>query len=61
MYLASILIPWRSDGTNRTRLWDYVRSQWSRYSEFELCVGPDDDNGRPFNRSRALNRAGNRR
>jgi len=51
----SVLIPWRGGDPQRERVWEYIRKEWE-FLGVELCVGVDDDGG-PFNCSRALNRA----
>jgi hypothetical protein len=53
---VSILIPWRTDHGQRERIWNYMHPLWEA-TPFEICVGEDDDNGHPFNCSRATNRA----
>jgi hypothetical protein len=51
----SVLIPWRGGDPHRERVWNYIRGLWEELP-VELCVGVDDEGG-PFNCSRALNRA----
>jgi len=51
----SVLIPWRGGDPQRERVWEYIRKEWE-FLGVELCVGVDDEGG-PFNCSRALNRA----
>jgi hypothetical protein len=52
---VSILIPWRTDNGPRERAFNHIRAQWEATGA-QVCVGVDDDGG-PFNCSRAQNRA----
>lgn len=54
-YEVSILIPWRGGDPHRERVWEYMKARWEEVG-VELCVGVDDEGG-PFNCSRAINRA----
>lgn len=52
---VSILIPWRSDGAQRQRIFDRLLPIWQE-TGLDVQVGVDDPAG-PFNINRALNRA----
>lgn len=50
------LVPRRSDGGHRDRLWAYCRARWERYfPDIEVVEGHHDEGS--FNRSAAINRA----
>lgn len=51
----AVLIPWRGGDAHRERLFEYILPRWQS-TGVEVCVGVDDP-GRPFNCSRAINRA----
>lgn len=51
----SVLIPWRGGDPQREQVWEFIKREWE-FLGVELCVGVDDEGG-PFNCSRALNRA----
>jgi hypothetical protein len=53
--MISILMPFRADGEQRQRIFDYVYPLWVS-TGFEICVGTDSGEG-PFNISMALNDA----
>lgn len=53
----SVLIPWRGGDPQREKIAEWVFARWRDVPFVDLCVGEDDYNGQPFNRSRALNRA----
>lgn len=57
----SLLVPFRSDGKGRTRVWSWLK----RYYEFELpgveiVVGRDRSHRRPFSKTAAVNDAARR-
>lgn len=52
---VSILIPWRPDGGQRDRVFEYLLPLWEQTGA-QVCVGEDDPTG-PFNCARAQNRA----
>lgn len=52
---VSVLIPWRSDGGARERVWRYLLPLWERTGA-DICVGTDTGVG-PFNCSMAQNNA----
>lgn len=52
---VSVLIPWRTDNGPRERAFRYILGLWEQTGA-QVCVGVDDDGG-PFNCSRAQNRA----
>jgi len=51
----SVLIPWRSDGGARERVWNYLLPLWEQTGA-DICVGTDTGVG-PFNCSMAQNNA----
>jgi len=53
--MTTICIPWRTDHGWRETLFDWVLPAWQS-TPFTVVVGQDDEGG-PFNISRALNRA----
>jgi hypothetical protein len=54
---VAVLVPRRADNGRRDRLWSWVRDRWSDvHPTFEIFEGEHDDGG-PFNRSAAINRA----
>jgi hypothetical protein len=55
---VSILVPFRGDGGERDRLWDYCRHRWQAMKH-ELVIG-EDPGSAPFNISRAFNDAASR-
>lgn len=52
---VSILIPFRSDGDHRQRLWDHCRTIWQN-TDYELVEGHDSGVG-PFSAAEAFNDA----
>lgn len=52
---VSILIPWRTDNSQREKLWTYCRQLWEA-TGYEITVG-EDPGTHPFNIGRAFNRA----
>ena len=55
---VSILVPFRSDGDHRQRLWDHCRTIW-QHTNYELVEGHDAGYG-PFNAAAAFNDAADR-
>lgn len=52
----SVLIPYRSDGGERDRIFDWIQSRYRQLlPEVEICIGEDDSD--VFNRSKARNDA----
>ncbi len=55
----SILVPFRSDGTERQEIWDWLSCFYEyRLPEAQFLVGEDD--GTPFSKTCAVNRAASR-
>lgn len=52
---VSVLIPYRSDGGSRERVWDYILPEWEQ-TGLDICVGSDSGVG-PFNCAMAQNNA----
>lgn len=53
---TAILVPRRSDGAERDRLWSYARARWAvAFPDWPIIEGHHDDG--PFNRSAACNQA----
>lgn len=50
-----VLVPRRSDGGRRDRLWQHCRSVWESRHDWPIYEGSHDDG--PFNRAAAINRA----
>jgi hypothetical protein len=50
------LVPWRSDGEYRDKLWGFTRARWEKdFPDFPIVVGSSPDGA--FNRSAAINNA----
>lgn len=50
---VSVVIPWRSQDSQRIKVWEYCKSEWSMLG-VEICDGQDAEDG-PFNTARAAN------
>lgn len=55
MLRVVVLVPWRSDGGWRDRLWEFCRSVWTAEHSWPVFEGVSPDG--PFNRSAAVNDA----
>lgn len=54
--MIPVLVPWRSDGGHRARLWSHLKDNyWQRLEGFEIIEGTSPLG--PFNRSAAVNHA----